>query len=149
MDRLKKLKKAEELVNNSTIHTVGDSGGTADWVMSLMDEDGYPASSMITAARADGFHWIAFCTGAGWNKANRAKRDPRACVYLFDQESFSGISLVGKIEVISDQELNKQMWYEALGDVFASPADERLCVLMFKPEKYNIFMEGSTIYGIF
>lgn len=62
---------------------------------------------MITAAKADGFKWIAFCTGLGWNKPNRAKKNSRASVYLFDKESFSGISLVGKMEVITDYDLNK------------------------------------------
>lgn len=149
MDEFILLRKAEEIVNKSTIHTVGDSDCTADWVMSLIDEEGYPAASMITAAKADGFNWIAFCTGLGWNKPNRAKKDPRACVYLFDKASFSGISLVGKIEMITDYDLNEQLWYDALGDFFKDPADERLCVLMFKPERYNIFIEGKTIYGTF
>lgn len=106
----------------------------------------YPGS-MKSKTRADGLNWIAFCTGLGWNKPNRAKKDPRACVYLFDKASFSGISLVGKIEVITDCELKEQLWYDALGDVFMSPEDERLCVLMFKPERYNIFIDGRTIYG--
>ena len=143
------LKRAEDIVNKSTIHTVGDTGCTADWVMSLIDEDGYPNASMITAARADGFNWIAFCTVLGMNKPNRAQKNPRACVYLFDQESFSGISLTGKIEVITDYELNKQLWYDALEDFFQGPEDDRLCVLMFKPERYNIFIDGSTIRGTF
>ena len=117
--------------------------------MSLIDEEGYPVASMITSARADGFNWIAFCTGLGWNKPNRAQNDPRACVYLFDQESFSGLSLVGKIEMITESDLNRRLWYDALGDFFGSPDDTRLCVLMFKPEKYNIFIEGKTISGKF
>ena len=149
MEEFVLLRRAEEIVNRSTIHTVADSDGTADWVMSLIDEDGYPAASMITAAKADGFKWIAFCTGIGWNKPNRAKNNPRACVYLFDKASFSGISLVGKVDVIIDSDLNKRLWYDALGDFFTNPEDERLCVLMFKPEKYNIFIEGRTIKGTF
>ena len=143
------LKKAEEIVNKSTIHTVGNTECGADWVMSLIDEKGYPNASMITAARADGFNWIAFCTGLEWNKPKRAKKDPRACVYLFDKESFSGISLVGRIDVITDYDLNNRLWYDALGDFFKGPEDERLCVLMFKPERYNIFIEGGTIRGTF
>ena len=79
IDRFKKLRKAEEIVNKSTIHTVGNSGCTADWVMSLIDEEGYPSASMNTAAK--GFNWITFCTGVGWNKPNRAPKDPLACVY--------------------------------------------------------------------
>ena len=143
------LRKAEEIVNKSTIHTVEESGYSADWVMSLIEEEGYPTASMITAARADGFRWIAFCTVLGWNKSNRAKKDPRTCVYLFDKESFSGISLTGKIEIITDFETKKRMWYDALGDVFKGPDDENLCVLMLKPERYNIFIDNRTIHGVF
>ena len=143
------LRKAKELVNGSTMHTVGESGRGADWVMALIDEGGYPAASMITAARADGFTWIAFCTALGWNKPNRAEKDPRACIYLFDKESFSGISLTGKIEVMTDLATKTQMWYDALGDFFKDPEDKRLCVLMFRPERYNIFIDNHTIRGVF
>ena len=149
MDELSKIKRAEKIVNKSTMQTAVEAECGVDWVMSLLDEDGYPTASMITAAKADGFNWIAFCTGLGWNKPNRVQKDPRASIYLFDKESFSGISLVGKIEVITDINIKKQMWYDALGDFFQDPADERMCILMFKPEKYNIFMDGSTIYGTF
>ena len=143
------LKKAEEIVNKSTIHTIGESGHTADWIMSLTDEKGYPAASMITASKADGFKWIAFCTGLGANKPKRAEKDPRSCVYLFDRESFTGISLMGKIEVITDFEVKKKMWYDALGDYFKGADDEKMCVLMFKPERYNIFIDYQTICGAF
>ena len=143
------FEKSEEIVNGSTMHTIGESGHTADWVMALTDEEGYPAASMITAARADGFKWIAFCTGLGWNKPNRAEKDPRACVYLFDRESFSGISLTGRVEVITDSETKKRMWYAALGDFFKSPNDKELCVLMLRPERYNIFIDNHTIRGAF
>ena len=57
--------------------------------------------------------------------------------------------MVGKIEVITDTELNKQMWYDDLGTFFSGSNDDRLCVLMFKPERYNIFIDGSSIYGEF
>lgn len=54
------LKKAENLINQCTAHT-RESGLTFDWVMALTDELGYPSASMITASRADGLKWIAFC----------------------------------------------------------------------------------------
>jgi general stress protein 26 len=85
----------------------------------------------------------------GWNKSNRAEKDPRSCIYLFDKESFSGISLTGKIEIITDSETKKQMWYDALGEFFKSPDDEGWCVLMLKPERYNIFIDNRTIRGVF
>lgn len=145
------LKKAEEIVSASTMQARNAAGIAygSDWVMSLLDEDGYPAASMITAAAADGFRWIAFCTGLGWNKPNRAQRDPRSCIYLFDEANFAGISLVGRTDVITDLAVKKQMWYDDLGDFFKGPEDERLCVLKFVPERYNIFIENRTIRGTF
>lgn len=112
--------------------------------MAVLDEAGYPAASMITAAQADGFHWIAFCTGSGWNKPNRIAKDPRTCVYLFDEASFSGISLVGRAEVASDDEIRRKMWYPELGVSFSGPEDANWCVL-----RYNIFMDGRTVRGTF
>ena len=149
MAYLQSLKKAEAIVNGSTMHTVGGSGRTADWVMALTDEEGYPAASMITAARADGFQWIAFCVVVGQNKYKRAEKDPRSCVYLFDKDSFSGISLTGRIQTVTDPAAKRHMWYDALGEHFSGPGDNALCVLRFTPERYNIFIDGRTIRGVF
>lgn len=41
------------------------------------------------------------------------------------------------------------MWYDELGDSFKGPDDSKWCVLLFKPERYNIFIDYHTIYGIF
>lgn len=143
------LKKAEKIVCRSTMQYAEDPTVGSDWVMSLIDEDGYPNGSMITAAKADGFHWIAFCTGVHANKTIRAMQNPNACIYLFDKETFTGISLLGKVEVSTDPELKKQVWYKDLGDFFAGPEDAELCVLLFRPEKYNIFIENTTLRGTF
>lgn len=140
------LEKAAALINKCTAHT-RESGLTFDWVMALTDEFGYPSASMITAAKAYGTSWIAFCTGINANKTNRVRKDPRACVYLFENKSFSGISLIGKIEILTDLETKKQMWYDELAEHFNGPDDEGLCVLMFKPERYNIFIDYQTIQG--
>ena len=148
------LKKAEEIVNQSTMYALGNilsdkAGWEADWVMALTDEDGFPAASMITASKANGFNWISFCTGLSSNKVNRIKKDSRACIYLFDNKSFTGISLIGKIEIIVDLNVKKEMWYDVLGEHFKSPDDSNLCVLMFEPIKYNIFIDFQTLYGTF
>ena len=145
------LSMAEAIVNRSAAQArnAANVAPGIDWVMSVIDEEGYPAASMITAARADGFQYIAFCTGLGWNKPNRLKKNPRSSIYLFDEESFTGISLVGKTEVLTDFDTKKAMWFDELSDAFTGPDDERWCVLLFKPEKYNIFIEGHTIRGVF
>ena len=145
------LRRVEEIVNKSTAHarTAWERNHRIDWVMSVIDEEGYPAASMITASRADGFNWISFCTGTGWNKPNRIEKNPRTSIYLLDEDSFTGISLIGCTDVITDYEMKKQMWYDELGDSFAGPEDPNWCVLLFKPERYNIFIDYHTIRGSF
>jgi len=152
--KIELLKKAEEIVNSSTMYALGNdlpdkTGWEADWVMALNDDNGFPAASMITASKADGFKWIAFCAGLDSNKANRVRNDPRACIYLFDNKSFTGISLIGRIDIVTDTEIKKMMWYDALGVHFNGPGDGAWCVLMFKPFRYNIFIDYRTIYGSF
>ena len=151
MDETELLKRAEGIVNRSAMQARGASGikSGADWVMALNDGDGYPAASMITAARADGFNWIAFCTGAGWNKPRRAARDPRSCVYLFDGATFTGISLTGRTEVLTDMETKRRMWFDDLSGAFSGPEDESWCVMLFRPERYNIYIDNLTIRGKF
>lgn len=143
------LTRAEAIIDRSTACARQQHGlqVSIDWVMSVIDEEGYPAASMITAARAEGLRWIAFCTGTGWNKPRRIARDPRTCVYLFDEASFTGISLTGRTEVLTDPAAKRRMWYDELGDVFDGPDDARWCVLLFRPERYNIFIDGGTIRG--
>jgi len=145
------LIKAMEIVNKSTAHARSEweRNHCMDWVMSVIDEDGYPAASMITASRADGFNWISFCTGTGWNKPNRVENNPRSCIYLFDEVSFTGISLTGMTSVVTDSDVKRRMWYDELGDVFSGPDDSRWRVLMFVPERYNIFIDNHTIRGTF
>ena len=143
------LKRAEEILNKSTVHGGGKIGHSTDWVMALTDENGYPNASMITASKADGFKWIAFCIDLRWNKPKRAAKDPRSCIYFFDEDSFTGISLTGKIEVATDLDVKKQMWWSDLEEHFKSPENDTWCVLMFKPEQYNIYIDDRTIRGNF
>ena len=140
------LEKATKLINKCTVHS-GEAEYISDWVMALTDEFGYPSASMITAAKTDGMNWIAFCTGVNANKPNRIRKDPRSSIYLYENESYSGISLIGTIEIITDLEIKQQMWYDGLQNHFNGPEDDEMCVLLFKPERYNIFMDYENISG--
>jgi len=46
-----------------------------------------------------------------------------------------GVSLTGKIDVVTDLEIKKQMWWDDLSEHFKKPENETWCVLMFKPEQ--------------
>ena len=58
------IKRAGEIVEKNT-------GEASYCTLSLIDLDGYPTASTITASKADGINWITFCTGLGGTRTNR------------------------------------------------------------------------------
>ena len=102
--------KAGEIVEKNTgMHTY--------CTLALIDTDGYPTASTITASKADGINWIAFCTGLESNKANRIRKCPRASV-CFNGDDYN-ITLVGTMEILSDPGIKEDMWYEGLANHFS------------------------------
>lgn len=108
--------------------------------LALIDEDGCPTASTITASKACGIEWITFCTGLAGNKAIRARKCDRASV-CFNQSGDHNITLVGTIEVITDAEVKREMWYDGLKNHCSGPDDPGYCVLRFKTERYNLFVD--------
>lgn len=70
-------------------------------------------------------------------------------MYLFDEATFTGISLVGRTEVLTDLETKRLMWFDDLCEVFEGPGDESWCVMLFRSERYNIYIDDRTIRGEF
>jgi len=51
-------------------------------VISLINEEGFPAASTVTISKADGINWLSFIAGTNDNKANRIRANSKACVCL-------------------------------------------------------------------
>lgn len=130
--------KAGEIVEKNT--------GIATYcVLSLIDLDGYPTASTITASKADGINWINFCTGFGNTKTNRISECNLASV-CFNSSDYN-ITLVGTIEVLTDPVVKKEMWYGGLVNHFNGPEDPNYCVLHFKTERYNLLVDWKEVRG--
>lgn len=113
--------------------------------ISLIDLEGYPTASTITVSKSDGIHWIAFCTGLGGTRTNRIAVCNRASI-CFNWEDYN-ITLVGKIDVVTDPRLKKEMWYGGLANHFSSCEDPGYCVLLFKTQRYNLLIDGKEVTG--
>ena len=133
------IKKAGEIVEKST-------GESAYCVLSLIDLDGYPTASTITASKADGINWIMFCTGMGGTRTNRINKCNRASV-CFNADDYN-ITLVGTIEILNDPDVKKEMWYDGLANHFSGPEDTNYCVLRFKTQRYNLLINWKEAKGI-
>lgn len=71
------IKKAEKIIEENTAHHFSE-GSEPFCTLALIDENGYPTASTITASKAEGINWITFCTGLESDKAKRIAKCNRA-----------------------------------------------------------------------
>ncbi len=132
------IKKAEDIICQR-------SGEGSYCTLSLIDRNGYPAASTITVSKVDGIRKLAFGTGLSSNKVNRIGNTNMASV-CFNSDSYS-ITLLGKIEVSTDPQIKRKMWYRGLENHFSGPEDPSFCVLLFTTEQYSLFIDWQEARG--
>jgi general stress protein 26 len=113
--------------------------------LALIDLDGYPTVSTITASKSDGINMITFCTGLGGTRTNRINNCNQASV-CFNANDYN-ITLVGTIDIVTDPDVKKEMWYEGLINHFSGPEDPNYCVLRFKTQRYNLLVDWKEAVG--
>lgn len=139
-----KLEKAAQIIAERSAHTAPE-GVMPYCVLALLDPDGYPTASALTAAKADGLREITFCTGLESNKAKRIERSALASV-CFCEDQFN-ITLVGDIEIVTDAAVKKAMWYDGLQHHYSGPEDPAYCVLRFHTKRYRLFIDWEETEG--
>ncbi len=132
------MKKAGEIVEKNT-------RGDTYCSLGLIDVDGYPTVSTITASKADGIRVITFGTGLHSTKTERINKCNRASV-CFNAPDYN-ITLVGRIEVVTDPEIKKETWYQGLEMHYKGYEDPEFCVLKFVTERYNLLVDWQEIKG--
>ena len=105
-------------------------------ILALIDENGYPTASTLTISKAEGIKWLTFLTGIDSNKAKRIGKCNKGSVCLGSSEH--NITLVGALEILTDPAIKKEMWYDAIGEMFSGPDDPEYCVIRFNTERYNL-----------
>ena len=133
------IARAGEIVQKNT-------GENSYCVLALVDLDGYPTASTITASKANCIKWLTFCTGLGSIRTNRIDKCNRASV-CFNAEDYN-ITLVGTMEIVTDLDIKKEMWYEGLTNHFSGPEDPNYCVLRFNTQRYNLLVDWKEARGV-
>ena len=140
------IARAGEIVEQNAAHNLPE-GSEPYCVLALIDADGYPTASTITAAKADGINWITFCTSLSGNRAKRIEACNRGSV-CFNTSGACNITLVGTFEVITDSAVKQEMWYPGMGQHFSGPDDADYCVLRFTTRRYNLFVDWQEAAGL-
>jgi len=138
------IKKAGDLIASKANYVGGGMEGYA--VLSLIDENGYPTASTLTIARADGINWITFATSPDSNKAKRIAACNRASVCLASSEY--NVTLVGTVEIVTDLETKKDMWFAPMSHMWSGPDDPNFCAIRFNTERYNLFFADDESEGV-
>jgi len=85
-------------------------------------------------------------SGLKSNKAKRIIKCNRGSVCI--NSSAYNITLVGKLEVLTDPDIKKEMWQEPLKGIYSGPDDPEYCVIRFDTERYSIFFDdGGSAEG--
>jgi predicted DNA-binding transcriptional regulator YafY/general stress protein 26 len=138
------LEKAAKIIETNTAHR-SPEGAEPYCVLALIDENGTPTASAVTASKAEGLEWITFCTGLQSNKTKRAARCDRASV-CFCAADYN-ITLTGRMEIVTDEAVKREMWYDGLQNHFQGPDDPGYCVLRFHAERYNLLVDWQEARG--
>lgn len=138
------LDKAASIVNANTRHQGADN---PICVLSQIDLDGSPTAATITPSKADGLRWVTLCSGLESNWAKRCKSDPSACLCFSTGEY--NISLVGTLQIVTDPDIKREMWYKGLENHFSGPEDPGYCVLRFETQRYNLLVDWQEVRGKF
>jgi len=139
------ITKAAEIVKENSVH--GGKEGFGICTLSLIDSEGFPTASIVTPSKSDGINWITFGTMLDQNRAKRVASCNRASVCFGTAEHC--INLVGEIEIITSDDVKREMWYDGLGHHFAGPDDPNYCVLKFTTKRYKLFLDYENVAGTF
>ena len=140
------IKKAGAIVARHSMHS--NLPDTIPFcALGMLDADGSPTVSAITAMRSEGIAWMTFGTGLTSNKVHRLTHSNKASV-CFLSETYN-VSLVGTLEVLTDPAVKRENWYEALGMHFSGPEDPNYCVLKFTTQRYNLLIDWEEARGMY
>lgn len=105
-------------------------------MLTTLDGNGYPETRAMLAMGHEALETFWFSTNTSSHKVAQIRANDRACVYLVDDESFKGVSLVGRIEVLQDAATKERFWREGFERYYPQGvADPDYAVLRFVSER--------------
>ncbi len=131
-------------MKKETIEKMIDKIGVS--IISSIDELGFPnTKAMLPPRKRVGVSTFYFTTNTSSMRVSQYLNNNKACVYFFDKRFYRGVMLVGKMEVLTDQETKEMIWEE--GDTMYYPlgvTDPDYCVLKFSTEKIRVYQNFNS-----
>lgn len=114
--------------------------------VSSVDENGYPTIKAMLSLQHDDLFTHYFSTYYTNRRTQQFLKNPKACVYFCNEESFEGLMLNGEIEVMTDREHKTMLWREGFEIYYPNGIDtENYCVYKFTAHKANFYHGLSNV----
>lgn len=115
-------------------------------IISSIDENDFPnTKAMLPPRKREGIKHIYFTTNTSSMRVKQYTRNPKACVYFFDQRFFKGVMLKGTMEVLHDDKSKQMIWKD--GDEMYYPkgvTDPDYCVLKFTAQNGRYYSDFKS-----
>ncbi len=99
-------------------------------------EDGTPKGRMMAHLPVKDDMIIWYATGTQSRKVVEIDKNPAASVFFYRPTDHSGVSAMGKAEIVRDDETRKKMWQDKWSAFWSEGAtDSRYCLVKVTPEK--------------
>lgn len=131
------LSKIENFVKKQKVSFIGS-----------VDENGYPnMKAMLKPRKMNGLKEVYFSTNTSSLRAKQFQNNPNASIYFYHKGliKYTGVMLVGKMEVLTDQETKDMIWRR--GDTMfykKGVTDPDYCVLKFTAESGRYYCDLKT-----
>jgi general stress protein 26 len=123
---------------NQIIRTCGEAQ------LGVIDENGYPSVSTVSPIKPENVFEMYFSTNIGGGKEKRLSMNNKASVcYCKDGNN---ITLVGEVEVFTDQETKSKYWLDWFKDHYSGgETDPIYCIIKFTTKRVSLWVgnEGA------
>lgn len=112
-----------------------------------VNEQGFPnIKAMLQTRKREGIRIFYFTTNTSSMRVKQYLKNPKACIYFCNQDTFIGAMLLGTIEILTDDESKQMIWRE--GDEIYYPkgvTDPDYCVLRFTTLSGRIYLNFHSV----
>jgi general stress protein 26 len=92
--------------------------------ISSVDENGFPnTKAMLAPVKREGIKTFYWHTNAPSMRIKQYKNNPKACIYFYDKRFFRGVMLKGKMEVVDDKKIKREIWRDEFSQYYTGGWD--------------------------
>ena len=106
--------------------------------MGTNGDDGYPNIKAMIKMENEDLKTVWFSSNTSSKRVAQLARDPKVCVYFIDFEQWKGLMLVGRVELLQDQESRQRLWRPAKPPIPPPPTEMKHTQLNYRAGAHSL-----------